>query len=111
MKLKIENLKKEPFQSKEGKPFVRVSVLSEGKVYTCLEGKWNQGWATGQEIEVNVKEENFKGKVYNKIEAPQGQFGNPKLDEILENTKKILALLNNNYSKPTGDNVSNSNIF
>ena len=96
MKLKIENLKKEPFTSKkDGKSYVRVSVLSDGKIYTCLEGKWNQSWAVGQEIDVDAVEDNFNGKTTWKIKAPQMQ-NNPMLGEILENTKVIIKILTSN---------------
>lgn len=94
MKIKIENLKKEPFTSKkDGKNYVRVSILSAGKVYTCLEGKWNQEWAIGQEIDVDAVEDNYNGKITWKIKAPAQMQNNPKLDEILENTRIIIKML------------------
>jgi hypothetical protein len=91
MKLKIENMKKEPFTSKSGTDLVRVSILSGGKVYTCLEGQWNKAWAIGQEIDVQVEESTYNGKPQYKLVAPKKS--DPYMEEILNNTRKILALL------------------
>lgn len=103
MKLKIENLKKEPFKSKAGADFVRVSVLSGGQTYTCLEGKWNQAWAIGQEIDVEVKEDTYNGKIQFKLVAPQrdAPASDARIGEILENTRIILKMLTENNLNAT----------
>jgi hypothetical protein len=101
MRIKIENLKKEPFTSKDGRAFVRVCVLSSGVIYTCLEGAWNKSWAIGQEIDAEVTQETFKGRVQNKIVAPKKDFGGGGNNQaILEKIYLILVEIRDGMAKP-----------
>lgn len=99
MKLKIEDLKKVPFTAKSGDSYVRLEIKANGQNYSCLEGRWNQTWAVGQEIEANVQQETFKGQIQNKIKPPE-KTNSPvngelveTIRQILQNTKTILEML------------------
>ena len=65
-----------------------------------FKGKWNNHWAVGKTVKADVVE---KGK-YITLKCPpelKQNFSNPKLDEILEKTNKILKILE--HDKPYGE--------
>lgn len=93
MKLRIDDLRKEEFTSKDGRTFNKIIVTYNGEEYDCLAGKWNSYWNVGQTIDVPVEETKW-GK---KIKAPSysGQGSAPRVnwgEKLAELEKRIQAL-------------------
>lgn len=110
MKIYIEKLDRSK-TTPDGK-YKKLGVFSEGTWYSCLQGKWNEAWQAGQEIDVEVKDYVAKdGKVFKNIQAPPSQNGNggALVTMIQELSKKMdLALaaiesLKQSNSNPTDD--------
>lgn len=105
MQIKIEKMKTEPL----GK-WTKIFILSGGKTYNCLKGKWNSEWKVGDIIEAEVEVVKGKRGPENRIKAPQfndfskssneswSSNSNPKIDEILDLCKKILAAVSSTVS-------------
>lgn len=92
----IKSLTTKVVKTKDGDKEVWV-VNEKGDAW---KGKWNADWEIGKTVKADVIDD---GK-YVSLKCPpelRPSFNNPKNDEILENTQKILKILEAN--KPYGE--------
>lgn len=85
MKIKIEKLYRndkdkdgKPLMSRQGKPYSKINIIADEKMYSGFSGKWNESWKVGDEVEVEVEEAVYNGKTYYNLKAPasaRGGFG------------------------------------
>lgn len=82
-----------PYMTKNGKPFVRVSVKAEEYGNEYISGIWfgaDCPWGIGQEVEFIIKEEIYKGKKQLNFELPPKENPNQKnFEEITTKVTKI----------------------
>jgi len=71
MKLQLSAVKNEERTSKNGKPYTACSINANGEWYNGFGSQVTKGWKSGDEIEVEVYEEEFNGKMYKKFKAPK----------------------------------------
>jgi hypothetical protein len=115
MKIKIEKLYRNdkdkngnPLMSRTGKPYSKISITADEKMYSGFAGKWNETWKIGDEIDVEIEEAQYNGKTYYNIKAPAsakgGGFGGNTqvmeglLGSIDTKLSKIVELLQKNKS-------------
>jgi len=56
MQLTIEKIDRSKSVNTSRGPVVKVGVFSQGKWYSCLTAPWNQGWAQGDTINVEIEQ-------------------------------------------------------
>ena len=103
MKLKIDELyvndkdkNGNPFVSKDGKPFKKVAIKYDGEWYSGFYNKTVASWKVGDEVEVEVEEKEFNGKVYKNFKTPNSFGGGAvlsKLDELIAKVDKLTHLV------------------
>lgn len=76
----------QPLVNKNGKSYVRLTVVAGGQNYSAFGGTWNDTWKVGDTIDVNVTE---NGQ-YKNIEAPKPTDAlTARLNELEERIKKL----------------------
>lgn len=70
MQLTIEKIDRTKTVNTQRGPVVKVGVFYQGTWYSCLNNQWNQAWAQGDTINVNVEEKHVNGKVFKNITGP-----------------------------------------
>ena len=97
MKLKIEKIDRSRSvtftDQKSNQPVtkLKVGVLSGGRWYGCFADKWNEGWKEGQEIDVDVVEDQRNGKTFYNLRKPTEML--MRLKAIEEKIDKLTQLL------------------
>lgn len=84
MKLKIESIKNEDKTSKNGKPYVACSIKSGGEYYNGFGNAQTKSWQVGDEVEVDIYEEEYNGKMYKKFRVP-------KETDLIKTTLELLG--------------------
>ena len=87
------------YVSKNGKPFVRVSIKVEDPQYKdeYISGLWfgaDCPWKVGESVEIIIREEEYQGKKQWKFELPKKENPNQKyFEEINDRLLKIEMML------------------
>src|SRR3990167_10246400 len=86
-----------PYTTKNGKPFVRVSVKVSERGNEYVSGLWfgaDCPWKVGDKIQMEIKEELYNGKKSLKFELPRKENPNQKqFEEVLGELSKIKMLI------------------
>ena len=93
MKVKLTYVNNEDKVSKNGKPYTRCSIKTEGTGDEWINGFGNETtktWNPGDEVEVRLFDEEYEGKTYKKFEAPKPAAA--ALAGIEELRKQLAAL-------------------
>jgi hypothetical protein len=72
--MKLTYVKRDQKTSKAGKPYTSLSIKTEQHGDRFINGfgnKENEGWKVGDEVEVNVSEKEYNGKMYLNLEMPK----------------------------------------
>src|SRR3990167_6408169 len=87
------------YVSKNGKPFVRVSIKVEDPQYKdeYISGLWfgaDCPWKVGESVEIIIREEEYQGKKQWKFEVPKKENPNQKyFEEIMGRLLKLELML------------------
>lgn len=75
-----------PLINKQGKPYKRLSVFSDGRWYSGFHGKWSEGFAEGMEVDVEISEAVWSGKTFYNIKEISLET---KLQDVLKKMESL----------------------
>lgn len=90
--MKLTFVKNEDKISKKGNPYIRCLIKTEEHGNTLIDGFGDadtRSWDVGDDVNITVYEEEYKGKTYTKFKKPKCKSIHEGLNEYKEGMKKI----------------------
>lgn len=114
--IRIEDIQYKQIQTRRGSA-TKVGVKGDDGIwYGCFKGRWNEGWAIGNVINIDYEIISSNGITYHNIQAPQSGYNNgpsnngpsvdpAKIDKILQELEVIKLMLRTNAAPPEDEDV------